>query len=110
MTTDSHPRSESVLGKPLLQLMVGIICMVMIANLQYGWTLFVGPIIDRFHWGRATIQLAFTIFVVFETWLVPAQGYMVDKFGPRWMIVGGGILCGLIGSAAIIAAFAWPMA
>jgi OFA family oxalate/formate antiporter-like MFS transporter len=76
-------------------LIVGIICMVMIANLQYGWTLFVGPIGDRFHWSRATIQVAFTVFVVFETWLVPAQGYLVDKFGPRWMVVTGGFFCGL---------------
>jgi MFS transporter, OFA family, oxalate/formate antiporter len=95
MTTESLPRSESVFGKPWLQLIVGIICMLMIANLQYGWTLFVGPIGDRFHWSKATIQVTFTIFVVFETWLVPAQGYLVDRFGPRWMIVAGGFLCGL---------------
>jgi MFS transporter, OFA family, oxalate/formate antiporter len=68
---------------------------VMIANLQYGWTLFVGPIGDKFHWTKAAIQVTFTVFVVFETWLVPAAGYLVDKFGPRWMIVGGGLLCGI---------------
>jgi len=91
----SLPRTESVFGKPWLQLIVGIVCMLMIANLQYGWTLFVEPIGDRFHWSKATIQITFTIFVLFETWLVPAQGYLVDRFGPRWMIVGGGVLCGL---------------
>ena len=47
-----------------LQLIAGIICMVMIANLQYGWTYFVDPIDARFHWGRTDIQIAFTIFVV----------------------------------------------
>jgi OFA family oxalate/formate antiporter-like MFS transporter len=46
------------------QLVFGIICMVMIANLQYGWTLFVGPIDEKYHWGRAAIQVAFTIFVL----------------------------------------------
>ena len=45
------------------QLVFGIICMVMIANLQYGWTLFVNPIDQKYHWGRAAIQVAFTIFV-----------------------------------------------
>jgi MFS transporter, OFA family, oxalate/formate antiporter len=95
MATTSHPQTHSVFARQWVQLIVGIICMVMIANLQYGWTLFVGPIGDRFHWSKATIQVTFTIFVVFETWLVPAQGYLVDKFGPRWMIVGGGLLCGL---------------
>jgi OFA family oxalate/formate antiporter-like MFS transporter len=74
---------------------LGIVCMVMVANLQYGWTLFVGPIGDKYHWTKASIQVTFTIFVLFETWLVPLEGYLVDKFGPRWMIVGGGVLTGL---------------
>jgi len=74
------------------QLIFGIICMVMIANLQYGWTLFVNPIDQKYHWGRAAIQVAFTIFVLTETWLVPIEGYLIDKFGPRIMISGSGVL------------------
>jgi len=74
------------------QLIFGIVCMVMIANLQYGWTLFVNPIDQKYHWGRAAIQVAFTIFVLTETWLVPIEGYLIDKFGPRVMICGSGFL------------------
>ena len=74
------------------QLIFGIICMVMIANLQYGWTLFVGPINEKYEWGRAAIQVAFTIFVLTETWLVPIEGYLIDKFGPRIMISLSGVL------------------
>ena len=74
------------------QLVFGIICMVMIANLQYGWTLFVNPIDQKYHWGRAAIQVAFTIFVATETWLVPLEGYLIDKFGPRLMVCGSGVL------------------
>jgi OFA family oxalate/formate antiporter-like MFS transporter len=74
------------------QLIFGIICMTMIANLQYGWTLFVNPIDQKYHWGRAAIQVAFTIFVLTETWLVPIEGYLIDKFGPRIMICGSGVL------------------
>jgi OFA family oxalate/formate antiporter-like MFS transporter len=66
--------------------------MVMIANLQYGWTLFVGPIDQKYQWGRAAIQVAFTLFVLTETWLVPIEGYLIDKFGPRIMICGSGAL------------------
>ena len=66
--------------------------MVMIANLQYGWTLFVNPIDQKYHWGRAAIQVAFTIFVLTETWLVPFEGYLIDKFGPRVMVCGSGAL------------------
>jgi MFS transporter, OFA family, oxalate/formate antiporter len=74
------------------QLIFGIICMVMIANLQYGWTLFVNPIDEKHQWGRAAIQVAFTIFVLTETWLVPFEGYLIDKFGPRVMVCGSGVL------------------
>jgi OFA family oxalate/formate antiporter-like MFS transporter len=74
---------------------IGIICMAMIANLQYGWTLFVNPIDAKFHWGRASIQVAFSIFVLLETWLVPFEGYLVDRFGPRLVVLAGGILCGI---------------
>jgi OFA family oxalate/formate antiporter-like MFS transporter len=77
------------------QLIFGIICMVMIANLQYGWTLFVNPIDEKYHWGRASIQVAFTIFVLTETWLVPFEGYLIDKFGPRIMVGLSGLLVGI---------------
>lgn len=77
------------------QLMIGIVCMAMIANLQYGWTLFVNPIAEKHGWSRAAIQVAFTIFVLTETWLVPIEGYLVDRFGPRPVVLVGGVLCGL---------------
>jgi len=78
-----------------LQLMLGIVCMAMIANLQYGWTLFVLPLDQKYHWGKAAIQVAFTIFVVTETWLVPVEGYLVDRFGPRIVVMAGGVLVAL---------------
>src|SRR5215831_8510893 len=79
-------------AKRLGQLLFGIICMVMIANLQYGWTLFVNPIDQKYHWGRAAIQVAFTIFVLTETWLVPFEGYLIDRFGPKIIVCGSGVL------------------
>jgi OFA family oxalate/formate antiporter-like MFS transporter len=75
-----------------VQLVLGVLCMVMIANLQYGWTLFVTPMADKFHWTRAAIQFAFTIFIATETWLVPIEGFLVDRFGPRAVTIGGGLL------------------
>jgi len=75
-----------------VQLVAGVICMVMIANLQYGWTYFVDPIDARFHWGRTNIQIAFTIFVATETWLVPVEGWFVDRFGPRIVVMFGGVV------------------
>src|SRR5436190_10398074 len=77
-----------------IQLVIGIIGMVAIANLQYGWTLFVNPIDSKFHWGKTAIQVAFTLFVLAETWLVPFEGYLVDRFGPRLLVAVGGLLVG----------------
>ena len=77
------------------QLGFGIVCMVMIANLQYGWTLFVLPIDAKYHWGRAAIQVAFSIFVLTETWLVPVEGWFVDRFGPKLVVLIGGLLVGI---------------
>jgi OFA family oxalate/formate antiporter-like MFS transporter len=78
-----------------LQLLAGITCMVMIANLQYGWTYFVDPINARFHWSRTAIQVAFTVFIATETWLVPVEGWFVDRFGPRIVVMLGGIIVAL---------------
>lgn len=73
------------------QLVLGIICMSAVANLQYAWTLFVLPIQHTFGWSKAEIQVAFTLFILCETWLVPVEGWIVDRIGPRWMILAGGI-------------------
>ncbi|MFZ2006252.1 MAG: oxalate/formate MFS antiporter [Stellaceae bacterium] len=82
-----------------LQLIVGIICMVMIANLQYGWTLFVHPMAVKHGWPVAGIQVAFSLFVALETWLTPIEGWIVDRIGakngPRLVIAFGGIVIGV---------------
>jgi OFA family oxalate/formate antiporter-like MFS transporter len=93
MKTEHQEGASSWYASPWVQLVFGVICMAMIANMQYGWTLFVNPIDEKNHWGRAAIQVAFTIFVVTETWLVPIEGYLVDKYGPKPVVVGGGLLC-----------------
>lgn len=84
--------SQGRLAKPWIQLAIGVVCMACVANLQYGWTLFVNPIDMKYHWGRAAIQVAFTLFVLIETWLIPVEGYLVDRFGPRWVVLGGSVL------------------
>jgi len=82
-----------------LQLTFGVICMMLIANLQYGWTLFVQPITTAHGWTRGEIQIAFSVFVALETWLTPAGGWLVDSLGsrrgPKFIIALGGILVGI---------------
>ncbi|MBP2232763.1 OFA family oxalate/formate antiporter-like MFS transporter [Azospirillum agricola] len=88
-------RTAGPIGGRWMQLLIGVVCMSMIANLQYGWTLFVEPIDAKTGWGRTAIQVAFTIFVVTETWLVPVEGWFVDRFGPRIVVLLGAVLCAL---------------
>jgi OFA family oxalate/formate antiporter-like MFS transporter len=75
-----------------LQLIMLIGCMVLIANLQYGWTLFVRPMNQAHGWAIADIQIAFSIFVALETWLTPVEGWLADKIGPKLVVAFGGIL------------------
>ena len=91
-TLASTRKSESTRW---LNLIFCIICMVMIANLQYGWTLFVNPINKAHGWSIASIQVAFAIFIALETWLTPVEGWIVDMLGaqrgPKLMVAFGGI-------------------
>jgi len=86
---------DRAVGRNWVQLALGILCMAMIANLQYGWTLFVNPIDARHHWGAAEIQIAFSIFVFTETWLVPIESWFVDHYGPRLVVMAGSVLVAL---------------
>ncbi len=79
-------------------LALAIVCMVMIANLQYGWTLFVNPIAAKHGWSIAAIQVAFSIFIALETWLTPIEGWIVDQLGargPKIVVAFGGIMVAL---------------
>ena len=79
----SSVETSRPVGGRWLQLVIGIVCMAMVANLQYGWTLFVQPIQEKHGWSLSAIQVAFTIFIVTETWLVPIEGWFVDSSAPR---------------------------
>src|SRR4051812_39805331 len=67
----------------------------MIANLQYAWTLFVEPMRQGTGWKLSDIQWAFTLFILFQTWVQPAQGFLIDRLGPRLFTTLAGVLCGV---------------
>ena len=77
------------------QLGASLIAMIMIANLQYSWTLFVGPLQKGTGWKLSDIQFAFTLFILFQTWVQPFDGWLIDRLGPRWFVTAAGVLCGL---------------
>jgi OFA family oxalate/formate antiporter-like MFS transporter len=90
------------------QLCGSLIAMIMIANLQYAWTLFVEPMQAETGWQRSDIQFAFALFIIFQTWVQPFDGWLVDRIGPRWFITAAGLLCGF-GWAGIGQATSLPM-
>jgi OFA family oxalate/formate antiporter-like MFS transporter len=98
-STMADTRAVATDGTRWTQLIICIVCMVLIANLQYGWTLFVNPINKAHGWSLASIQFAFSIFIALETWLTPIEGWIVDSLGarrgPKLMIAFGGIMVGL---------------
>lgn len=85
--------------KPGFQLVASLIAMVMIANLQYAWTLFVGPIRESRGWQQSEVQGAFSLFILLQTFVQPLDGWLMDRMGPRILITVAGILCGLGWSA-----------
>jgi OFA family oxalate/formate antiporter-like MFS transporter len=87
-------RPASLLRKRWVQLTAGILGMVAVANYQYGWKFFVGPLQQKHGWEEADVQVAFTLFVLMETWLVPVEAYLVDRFGPFLMMLSGALLAG----------------
>jgi OFA family oxalate/formate antiporter-like MFS transporter len=76
------------------QLCASLVAMIMIANLQYAWTLFVPSIQRGTGWSLSEIQWAFSLFIFFQTWAQPIQGWLIDRMGPRGFIAAAGVLCG----------------
>ena len=81
------------------QMIALVIAMVMIANLQYGWTLFVKSLQGAHGWSLSEVQWAFTLFILFQTWVQPLDGWLVDRLGPRIFFSVAGVLSGLGWSA-----------
>ena len=96
------------LGNRWFQLSASLIAMIMIANLQYAWTLFVQPLQAGTGWKLSDIQFAFTLFILFQTWVQPLDGWFIDRLGPRGFISAAGLLCGL-GWAGLAYATSLPM-
>ena len=95
-----------------IRLVAAVVAMIMIANLQYGWALFVKPLRAATGWKLSDVQWAFTIFIALETWAMPACGFLIDRHGARWLMTLAGLLCGvgwvMLGTAQSLSAlYAW---
>jgi oxalate/formate antiporter len=69
--------------------------MMSISSPQYVWTLFVAPFQQATGAALPAIQITFSVLIVLQTWLAPLQGWLVDRFGPKFLIAAGAALSGL---------------
>ena len=78
-----------------IRLGAAVTAMIMIANLQYGWTLFTGPLTKATGWKLSEVQWGWTLFIALETWAMSLCGWMIDKRGPRLLMTIAGVFCGV---------------
>ena len=90
------------------QLGASLVAMIMIANFQYAWTLFVKPLQAGNGWKLSDVQWAFTLFILCQTWVQPLDGWLIDRMGPRGFISVAGVLCG-VGWAGLAYVTTLPM-
>ncbi len=84
------------MGKRWIQFAAAVVAMIMIANLQYSWTLFVKPLAKALNQKDiVAVQWAGTLFLIFETWVTPVEGWLIDRLGPRIFLSIGGVLVGI---------------
>src|ERR1700684_1316961 len=76
------------------QLILGVIAMMAISSPQYVWTLFTGPLNQKFGTTLAELQWTFSLLIILQTWCSPLQAYLVDRFGPRLLISVGALMSG----------------
>jgi len=88
------PAGPASLQDRWVQLAIMVLSMVTLSNMQYGWTLFVNPMRNETHWTTVGIQLAFSILIFLNTWLAPLEGWVADRYGPRFVVMLGGLAAG----------------
>ena len=91
------------------QLAVCVVAMTAIASPQYAWTLFTEPLARGLDAQLSHVQVAFTLFILAQSWLVPVLGYVMDLLGARVVVALGGILVGLSWVGSGLANSVWEL-
>src|SRR5580658_5788036 len=88
-------QSGGLLKNRWTQLALGLLCMMAISSPQYIWTLFTPAMGQAFGVKLSQLQITFSLLIVFQTFLSPFQGWLIERFGPRLLLSIGGALTGL---------------
>src|SRR5437660_12142841 len=83
---------QALLDYRWLILFFSVLSMVAVANFQYGWTLFVPPLMKHLRQELALIQVTFSVFFLLVTWLGSCEGCLVDKSGPKLYVLIGCVM------------------
>jgi oxalate/formate antiporter len=76
-------------------MVVGVIAMMAISSPQYVWTLFVKPLQGATGASLPSVQVTISVLILLQTWLSPLQGTLIERFGPRPLVMAGCALSGL---------------
>lgn len=75
--------------------LVGLLVVTMVYGCKFCFGTLFGSLIDEFAWSRVMITSIFSVSILAQALLQPMGGALLDKFGPRRMLITGGILMGL---------------
>jgi MFS transporter, OFA family, oxalate/formate antiporter len=92
--TETLPTTQTLPSR-WTQLGLGLVAMMAISSPQYVWTLFVKPFQTATGGALPAIQITFSLLIVLQTWLSPFQGWLIERFGARFLITLGCILSGI---------------
>src|ERR1700741_1636891 len=71
------------------------------ASIMHAYTVFLVAFVDTFRWSRAETSLAYSVSQLVGGFSAPLVGIMVDRLGPRRLVLMGAVLLlvGLLGTA-----------
>ena len=69
-------------------------------GLMFSFSVFLVPLLEEFRWSRGVAAGAFSLSAVVQGLLSPVVGAIVDRVGPRRVILGGAVVLGLSGVLA----------
>lgn len=64
-------------------------------GIWYSFSVFFVALLKEFHWSRSMGAGAFSLFIIIHGVIGPFVGGMLDRFGPKGVILGGSIFLGI---------------
>jgi MFS family permease len=96
---------KSLITPATLVLAVGFLVLFIGGGARFAVGLTLKPIVDEFGWGRSDLGLAVALYQAVSAVAMFAAGRLVDRAGPRLVLVGGLLVSGIgIGLMSLIGA------